>query len=112
MILLVYRSQRAIFQRPRLLVRWDEWSFSPCYYASWDGTDSCVHTRGESITVPVHAPVGSRLIQRGGADRLATYFDDWGIEAASVAYLAAAKMNCFRLEQKPMVIADQTDGAT
>jgi len=98
-ILTLHRSQRAIFHGRRLMIHWDEWSFAPSAYSGEKDAAGFLHVRHTSIPTPVHVPIGSQVVQRNGQDRLATYFDQYGVDPASVAHLASNNSFGFRWEQ-------------
>jgi len=101
MVIALHRSTLAIFHGRRLLHHRDEWSFAPSIYSSQRSATGFLHVRHTSSPIQVQVPVGSQIVERNGVDRLAVYFDAFGLEATSVAYLASQKLFGFRWDEWP-----------
>jgi len=96
MIITIHRSTRAIFHGRRLQTHWDEWSFEPCAFDARTDPHGWMRLQTSSIPIRVHVPIGSRLVEQNGQQRLRTHFDDHGLEAVSVAWLAGVRERGFR----------------
>lgn len=88
MRLTIHRRECSLLSDRDRVLQWFEWHFEPRESECRFGPRRWRHFRGASTPVQINAPIGSRVVARGGELRLVTHFEPYGLTAESVWTLA------------------------
>lgn len=94
----VHRSECSLWRGEHLVLTWFRYRFEPSASVFAEAPTGFRKARTASVLVPVDAPIGShRRRDEDGRWWLVTYFNDHGLDATSVHYLAMRNERGFKL---------------
>lgn len=106
MRLTVWQAEVALYRRDALFCTWREHTFWPAALVVEELPSGAAIVRSKAAPIAISAPVGSRLELEASTPRLSTHFNPAGLDATSVAHLAARGERGFRVVREQTTAPD------